>query len=174
MRKAGERIRDLMCRQAQSGEVVYISIRPERRKPPQQVDKVYADPAYGLQGDHYGGGAEGKRQLTLINEEHIRAVASFVGVASLDPGVLRRNIVVKGINLISLKDQEFSIGEAVFRTTGLCHPCSRMEENLGEGGYNAMRGHGGITATIVRGGMIHQGDQVALIPDTGEQNHSQQ
>lgn len=165
MRKEGESIKDLMQRQARSGEVVYISIRPERRQPPHAVDAVFANASHGLEDDHYGGGAEGKRQVTLINEEHIQAVASFVGEEQLDPGLLRRNIVVKGINLLSLKDKEFSIGEAILRMTGLCHPCSRMEENLGQGGYNAMRGHGGITATIVKSGMIRRGDKLSLMTD---------
>jgi MOSC domain-containing protein YiiM len=71
--------------------------------------------------------------------------------------------MVRGINLLALKDQQFQIGEAVLETTGLCHPCSRMEENLGEGGYNAMRGHGGITAKIIKSGRIKVGDKVKLI-----------
>jgi len=165
MRKQGVTIKDLMSRQARSGQVVYISIRPERVTPPREVDAVYADADHGLEGDHYAGGADGKRQLTLINEEHIRAVASFVGEAQLDPGLLRRNIVVQGVNLLSLKDRKFSVGDAVLKMTGLCHPCSRMEENLGEGGYNAMRGHGGITATIVKSGWIRKGDKLVMMND---------
>jgi MOSC domain-containing protein YiiM len=65
---------------------------------------------------------------------------------------------------LAFKDRRFQIGEAVLEMTGDCHPCSKMEENLGSGGYNAMRGHGGITAKIVKGGMIKIGDSVQLIP----------
>jgi MOSC domain-containing protein YiiM len=72
--------------------------------------------------------------------------------------VLRRNIVVSGINLLALKDKQFRVGGAVLAFSGLCHPCSKMERELGPGGYNAMRGHGGITARVVSAGSVSLGD----------------
>ena len=75
---------------------------------------------------------------------------------------MRRNIVVSGINLQSLKEHQFKIGDATLYGTGNCPPCSRMEENLGPGGYCAMRGHGGITAFVVQTGTIRLGDHVKL------------
>jgi MOSC domain-containing protein YiiM len=64
---------------------------------------------------------------------------------------------------LSLKDKIFSIGEAVFEYSGECHPCSRMEINLGKGGYNATRGHGGITAKVLKSGLIKIGDVVEVV-----------
>ena len=82
----------------------------------------------------------------------------------IDPSLTRRNIVISGINLQALKEQQFSIGdEVVLETTGICHPCSRMEQNLGPGGYNAMRGHGGITTRVIKAGIIKKGDSVKMV-----------
>jgi MOSC domain-containing protein YiiM len=90
-------------------------------------------------------------------------VAYMLKKEAIDPELTRRNIVVSGINLLAFADQQFQIGEAVLEMTGHCHPCTRMEENLGEGGYNAMRGHGGITCRVVTGGTIKLGDEVKLV-----------
>ena len=86
----------------------------------------------------------------------------MLGKGNIDPAFTRRNLVVSGINLLALKDKQFYVGEVLLEYTGLCHPCTRMEENLGPGGYNAMRGHGGITARILNGGVIRMGDPVSL------------
>jgi MOSC domain-containing protein YiiM len=114
-------------------------------------------------GDRFRGRPDSKRQVTLIQAEHLAAVGSMLGRDAIDPALTRRNIVVKGINLLALKDKQFRIGDAVLEMTGLCHPCSRMEKSLGPGGYNAMRGHGGITAKVICEGAIRVGDGVYVM-----------
>lgn len=149
-----------MQHHAQPGRVESIGLRPGRREPVQEVQETYARPGTGLDGDRYRGTPDSKRQVTLIQAEHLAAVASMLGKESVDPALVRRNLVVRGINLQALKGRPFRVGGAVLELTGDCHPCSRMEETLGPGGYNALRGHGGITARVVQEGPIRVGDVV--------------
>jgi len=143
------------------GRVMWIGVRPQRRGEIDVRDQVEAITDIGLAGDHYRGRSSGKRQVTLIQSEHLAVVGALLGEEALDPARLRRNIVVSGVNLLALKGRRFRIGEALFEASGLAHPCSRMEEELGPGGYNAMRGHGGLTARVVSGGVIRVGDIVS-------------
>lgn len=147
---------------AQSGKVEWIGLRPAKRAALETVSSVSVTEEKGLVGDHYSG-QSGKRQVTLIQAEHLDAVASMLGMEKVPPEWVRRNIVVSGINLLALKDSTFRIGDCELEVTGLCHPCSRMEENLGKGGYNAMRGHGGITTRVVKGGTIQLGDTIDFL-----------
>ena len=124
------------------------------------VGEVVANPDTELEGDHFKKSSTVKRQLTLIQQEHLEVVPRILGIKEMPPELLRRNIVVSGINLLALKHQQFQVREVLLETTGVCAPCSRMEENLGAGGYNSMRGHGGITAKIIQGGQIQIGDTV--------------
>ena len=113
--------------------------------------------AAGLVGDRAGGG---KRALTLVQAEHLAPIGSYLDRGPVDPSELRRNLVVEGINLASLKGRRVAIGAAVMEITGICAPCSRMEEAFGHGGYAAVRGHGGMTARVITPGVIRLGDPV--------------
>ncbi len=155
---------ELKSQFAQPGQVELITIRPERRTTPEVHYEVKAIADQGLEGDHYASKG-GKRQVTFIMQEHLKVVESLLDLHEIDPLLTRRNVITSGINLLALKDFQFQIGEAVFEYTGQCHPCSRMEENFGKGGYNAMRTHGGITAKVIKSGSIKEGDKVMpLLP----------
>ncbi len=154
-------LKDLLHKLPQQGRVEWIGVQPDKKAPLQVVDTVRVL-AKGLQGDHYAG-QSGNRSVTLIQAEHIETITSLLHKNKIDPDELRRNIVISGINLLALKDREFKIGSAILKMTGLCHPCSRMEENLGDGGYNAVRGHGGINACVISPGLIKLGDNVELV-----------
>ena len=156
-------IKDLFKIIPQKGNVEWIGVRTKKKEQLSVVESVRVKKGTGLAGDHFKGTLSGKRQVTLIQLEHLNAISSILGVKIIDPKLTWRNIVVSGINLLSLKHQRFQIGSVILKTTGICAPCKRMEENLGLGGYNAMRGHGGITATVIKEGEIKLGDIVEPI-----------
>lgn len=153
----------LMAAPMRPGVVVWIGLRPARRTEVLTPDIVRLEPGLGAVGDRWQGNArngKGTRQLTIMTAEDLAAIASYMGVDTVSPAALRRNLVVRGVNLRAVKDAPFRIGEALIEITGECHPCSRMEETLGLGGYNAVRGHGGMTARVLEGGAVRIGDAV--------------
>ena len=142
------------------GRLVWIGLRPARREPMRRVDAAELELGRGLVGDRYSR-RDGGRQVTLIGAEGLRAAAGYLGLDAVAPELVRRNLVTEGINLLALKGRRFRVGAALLETSGECHPCSRMEETLGVGGYNALRGHGGLTARVIEGGIVRLGDAVA-------------
>ncbi|QNP40108.1 MOSC domain-containing protein [Lysobacter solisilvae (ex Woo and Kim 2022)] len=152
----------LMATLPRAGRVEWIGLRPARGQAMQEVAQAEAVTGIGLLGDRYAGGS-GKRGVTLIQAEHLPVIAALSGHASVLPALLRRNVVVSGLPLIALKERRFRIGDVVLEGTDECDPCSNMEQALGPGGFNAMRGHGGLCARIVAGGVLRLGDAVTVL-----------
>lgn len=159
-------VKELMNHQPHTGRLEWIGLSPSRRAEMTPVDAVRVEAGTGLEGDHHATSGKGsKRQVTLIQQEHLPVVAALCRREEVSPAMVRRNLVISGINLASLKDKRFRVGPVLLEGTGYCHPCSRMEEVLGDGGYNAMRGHGGITAIVIEPGTIRVGDPVVFVSD---------
>lgn len=138
------------------GRLDWIGLRPARLAPLVSVDRAEIT-ADGLTGDH---GRGGKRAVTLIQSEHVPVIAALSGADWITPADLRRNLVISGINLAALRETDLRVGAVRLRITGPCAPCSRMERLMGQGGYTAMRGHGGWCCAVVDGGVISPGDPV--------------
>ena len=158
----GTAMHALMTRFPREGRVQWIGLRPARGAPVREVDAAQAVAGGGLSGDRYAGGS-GKRGVTLIQAEHLSVIAALAGHAAVAPATLRRNLVVSGIAIGALKGHRFRVGQVLLEGTDSCDPCSRMEEALGPGGYNAMRGMGGLCARILEGGTLRLGDAVAWV-----------
>ncbi|WP_185804745.1 MOSC domain-containing protein [Pontivivens nitratireducens] len=152
-------LKELIARTGGPGRVEWIGIRPARREALLPCEEVEIG-AGGLAGDH---GRPGKRAVTMIQAEHLDVIAALIGRDVL-PQMLRRNIVVSGINLTALKGRSVRMGSALLRWTTVCAPCSRMEEALGNGGYAALRGHGGWCAEVIEPGTVRVNDRVSALP----------
>lgn len=157
------------------GRLAAIVLRPARGEAAVLVDEAVAEPGRGLIGDRRSvrrkqGDDAQLREVTLIQAEHLPVVAGLLGQASLDPRRLRHNLIVSGVNLIAMHSPfpgerlVWAIGDSVrLVVTGPCDPCSKMEVEFGRGAYNALRGHGGMTARLLAGGTLRVGDAVRLV-----------
>jgi len=162
MRPLRERLLDL----PDTGTVIWIAVRPEHGAPMIELDRAAAIEDHGLEGDVAARGrGGGPRQVTLAQAEHLPVIAALAGVGLVQPSALRRNVLVAGINLLALAKMRFAIGDVVLVGTGPCAPCGRMDETIGPFGFQATRGHGGITARIERAGTIECGAAVRVLAE---------
>ncbi|MCO8163995.1 MOSC domain-containing protein [Pseudomonas sp. 21LCFQ02] len=160
-------LQQLLAEVPQTGQVRWIGVRPQARGAMLELDAVEARREAGLTGDHARPGPRNARQVTLIQWEHLAVISALLGRPAdrpILPQDLRRNLVISGINLFSLKGRRFRVGQAILETTGWCQPCARLEQNLGVGTFQAVRGHGGITARVIQSGIIRLCDDLQVEP----------
>jgi MOSC domain-containing protein YiiM len=149
----------------QRGTLAWIGVRPAYQAPMVELDEVEAMAGFGLSGDRTAAGTGGgRRQVSLVQGEHLPVIATLSGVPAVRPSQLRRNLVITGINLVALNGLRIAIGDDVILVgTGPCAPCNKMEVLVGPGAFQAMRGHGGLTARVERGGLLRRGDVVRAL-----------
>ena len=150
---------ELLARYPRTGRLDWIGLRPARHAPMTEASTAVINLS-GLVGDHRA--RPGKRAVSLIQTEHLDVIATLAACPGLPPSILRRNLMISGVNILSARGRSLRIGGVLLRIAGPCAPCSRMETALGPGGYNAMRGHGGMVAEVLECGEVRVGDAVSV------------
>lgn len=153
-------INSILAQAPQSGRVERIALRPGKGKALNEVQSWDLASVDKAMKDY---GRTKKRAVTLIQQEHLPIIASLLGRGDWDYLLLRRNILVSGINLRALMGWRFRIGSAILRGTVECDPCEQMEATLGPGTLHAMIGHGGICAAIETPGTFSVGDPLTRL-----------
>ena len=127
-------LRALTSRFPRAGRIECVFLRRHQRVAVESVREALALASRGLEGDRAalrepGIAGGGRRQVTLIQAEHLSVVAALMGLAAVDPAGLRRNLVVSGLNLLAarslFKDQLLLLrigADVVLEVTGPCGP----------------------------------------------------
>ena len=127
----------------------------------------------GIEGDRYATGKglysgikKWDANLTIISEEPFLELKKEKGIF-VDPKDLRRNIIVKGVDLSKLIGQKFKIGpEAICIGRDYWPPCAYIVEKTGRKEiFKFLARHCGIGVTIIKSGKIKRGDIIELLKE---------
>ncbi len=112
-------------------------------------------------------GKPGKRQVTLVSASAWAAVCDELGQEI--PWTIRRaNFLIEGVNFPKRTGDVIEVGGVRLLVTMEVDPCSRMEEQVA-GLKQAMTPdwRGGVACTVLKGGTVRLGDDVAVLAEDG-------
>jgi MOSC domain-containing protein YiiM len=126
-------------------------------------DVVQVTP-YGFDGDHHAGAASleaspyrarapRRRQILMVS-------GSVLDQFGLEPGELYENVVVDGLDVMSLREgQQLRLGGAVVIVTIPCEPCMQMDR-VRPGLQQALKDLRGMFVKVLEPGTVRIGDPV--------------
>ena len=134
----------------------------------ERVGEARALEGCGLAGDRYcEGTGHWSRfgrvcQVTLISAEDLEAIERDTEVRVKD-GEHRRNVVTRGVDMRGLRRKRFRIGQATLEHVGPRSVCRYIERITEPGMTGALKGRGGVCATVIEGGTIRAGDEMVVL-----------
>jgi MOSC domain-containing protein YiiM len=131
-----------------------------------EVPRIECIAGHGIRGDRFYDYRDNyKGQITFFSFEVFERLARHFGLMNKSPGVLRRNVIVSGIDLNDLIGEEFSIQGVHFRGTGHCRPCYWLDQAFARGAEDFLEGNGGLRAEILSDGAISVGDAQLVLAE---------
>jgi MOSC domain-containing protein YiiM len=121
----------------------------------------------GLRGDRYLDFRENyKGQITFFPFEVFEKLCAHFDIHDKPASVLRRNLIVSGVDLLSLIGREFEIQGVKFRGTQHCAPCEWMNLAFAPGAEQFLKDNAGLRAQILSDGMITVGEApLSILPE---------
>lgn len=133
--------------------------KPAGKHPLVEVNEVECVAGEGLKGDRFFGYKENyKGQITLFAWEVFERFCRERGLAlgETSPARLRRNVIVEGADLDTLIGKRFALQGVELEGSEECRPCYWMDQALGEGSENWLKGRGGLRCRILTDGVLKQ------------------
>ncbi|MGC3960815.1 MAG: molybdenum cofactor biosysynthesis protein [Verrucomicrobiota bacterium] len=129
--------------------------QPAGTHPTISVNEVECVAGQGLRGDRFFGFKENyKGQVTFFSAEVFDAVCGQLGVSDKSPGVTRRNVIARGMDLNLLVGKRFIVQGVEFEGVAECSPCHWMNAAIAPGAEAALHGRGGLRARILTDGVL--------------------
>lgn len=126
--------------------------------------EVQVLPGVGIPGDRYATGSGHWSDPRWPDQELTLVETELAEELSIDPILLRRNIVTRGVRLDDLIGKDFVLGSATLRGVRHCDPCRYLESTSRPGLFDELRGRGGLRARVINGGTIAVGDHIHQSP----------
>ncbi len=119
------------------------------------VNEVQCVAGRGLSGDRFFDFKQDyKGQVTFFSEEVFDDLCRNLGVDGKSPGVTRRNVITRGVDLNSLVGEKFTLQGVTFEGVSECSPCYWMDQAIAPGAEAALHGRGGLRAKILTDGLL--------------------
>lgn len=131
--------------------------QPAGRHPILEVPEVECVAGAGIRGDRFFGHQENYQgQITFFSAEVFEGLRRELGLVDAQPSATRRNVLVSGADLNSLVGAEFAIQGVRFAGVVECAPCHWMNDALGPGAEDWLKGRGGLRARILTDGRLRR------------------
>lgn len=119
------------------------------------VDAVSCVAGRGLKGDRFFDYKKDYRgQITFFSREIFDAMCKELGVYDKGTIVVRRNVIVAGVDLNTLVGERFFVQGIEFEGVEECSPCEWMDEAFAPGAMAFLRGRGGLRCRILNDGEL--------------------
>ncbi len=125
--------------------------------PLSEVDQIACVAGCGIKKDRFFAyKPKYKGQVTFFSHEVYQELCVAFNVHSKSPGVFRRNVITRGIDLNELIGREFEVQGVRFRGTQESKPCYWMEHAFAPGAEKALAGKGGLRAEVLSDGVVRR------------------
>ena len=123
--------------------------------PTVEVASVECIAGHGIRGDRFFDYRDDyKGQITFFSLEVFNELCRAFRLQDCSPGQLRRNVIVRGVDLNSLLTTDFEVQGVQFRGAGECKPCYWMNTAIASGAENFLKGRGGLRARVLTDGRL--------------------
>lgn len=109
----------------------------------------------GIRGDRYFDFKDDyKGQITFFSFDVFDELCAALDILDCSPTAVRRNVIIRGVNLNDFIGREFEVQGVWFSGTEESAPCYWMDRAFAPGAKEFLKGRGGLRAKILCDGRL--------------------